>query len=147
MLRSPPSLGFVVLVIALVLGGCARPEDRFMREVEQRLAKVNEGDYGSVVEWIEPGFRRELEGAIGDLRPYLLMQRRADQESGRQYRAAELRVFAARDYAEVVFERSGPGAIFDGREMLLVPFVFADGRWWIAGEARGGGSPDYRLRP
>jgi hypothetical protein len=144
MLPRTPIL-FLPLIGLLILASCSNPEDRFRKQINDRLSQINQGDYRDVPDWLLPAFRESVEAKYGDLRRLLFLQQRLDADSGRKYQLLNIQVFEAGRYAEVAFERSGPNGKFTGKEQILLPFVYLEDEWWIAGSFRSGEDLSYGL--
>jgi hypothetical protein len=125
-------------VTALLAWWWTRADERarFLNEVEEILATANRGEHVQILEKLSPEARQRIADDFMPPGAALAWVARIDANQNRGYRLVNLSVFLPRDYAEIEVERSGPGREFTGERIFPVPFVWHDGKWWVAGNFR-----------
>jgi hypothetical protein len=125
-------------VTALLAWWWTRADERarFLNEVEEILATANRGEHVQILEKLSPEARQRIADDFMPPGAALAWVARIDANQDRAYRLVNLSVFLPRDYAEIEVERSGPGREFTGERIFPVPFVWRNGKWWVAGNFR-----------
>jgi hypothetical protein len=121
------------------------PLEAFRRDVQEMTDTVNGGDYSEIPDHLSEAFRQQLESTGTPVGTMTALLARVDREQKRSYRVVGIQAFQADGYAEVLFERSGPGGVFDGKGRFVVPFVREKGGWKVAQSFKDG--KNWNLRP
>lgn len=139
---TPARTASLLALLAVLAAACwffTRPDPRaaFLHEVGGMLDSANAGEHHELLKHLSPELEQLIQQEYMSPPAALRWVRQADLNQNRTYRLANLAVFHERDYAEVEIERSAPGREFNGQNIFPVPFLWRDGRWWVAAAFRG----------
>lgn len=135
-----------LLLVLPILAGAAlawlffRPDPReaFLKQAGELLELANTRRHPEAAEWFSPDAVVYFEDSTGlTLKQLLALAKRFDEQENRIYRAGNLDVFHAYDYAELRVQRSDAGGTFSDGSGFGVPFLYQEGRWKIAAGFRG----------
>jgi hypothetical protein len=131
-------LGLAIIAVALGLWLWQRPDPKeaLIREIEHNLEQLNKGNHQIVLKLLSPEMVDYLRDEAMGARRAVMMVRKWDADQDRAYRFQGLRIFLEGDYAEAELERSAPNREFTGKGIFVVPFIYADKKWWIGGSFR-----------
>lgn len=112
------------------------PEEVFRRDVQSMIEKTNQRGLVDLADRMSVSLVIRLQDMGAAPKQLLFWVQRIDGEENRQYRLVQVREFHKKDYAVVECQRSRVGGSFEGVQSFLVPFVFEEGKWKVAGQFR-----------